>query len=104
MWQIYAKRGGVALGVILLLYGFFGMKIGYQSAFRHTQDVWSSAIVQEKLDLVQSEIKGLFSGSIKKAHRQEKKLANKNPKNSRTESITENDRKSLDQLINNATN
>lgn len=104
MWKVYAKRGGIALGVLVFLYGFFWMNLGYQSVFRHSQDVWNAPVMQEKLDLVQTEIKGLFKGSIQKAEKQKKKLAKKNPKRSRNEPITEDDRKSLDKLINNSTN
>ncbi len=104
MWQVYAKKGGIALGVLVVLYGFFGMNIGYQSAFRHSQDVWNSAVMQEKLDLVGSEIRGLFKGSMQKAKKQEKKLANKNNRSRQSETISEDDRKSLDQLINNSAN
>ena len=104
MWKVYAKRGGVALGVLVFLYGFFWMNVGYQSAFRHSQDVWNSPVMQEKRDLVQGEVKGFFKGGIEKAATQQKKLAKKNPKRTRNEPITEDDRKSLDKLINNAAN
>ena len=104
MWKVYIKRGGVTLGVAMMLYGFFWANLGYQSVFRHSQDVWKSPVMQEKIDLVEIELRGLFQGSLLKAEKQQKKLAKKNTKGTRSEPITDDDRKSLDSLINNVTN
>ena len=104
MWKVYAKRGGIVLGVGLFLYGFFGLNVGYQTMFRHSQDVWKSPVMQEKVELVELEIRKLFKGSFEKAAIQEKKLEKKTKKKPSSEPITEDDRKSLDQLINNSTN
>ena len=105
MWKVYAKRGGIALSVLLLLYSFFWMNVGYQSPFRHCQDIWNSQVVQEKLDLVQQEITGLFSGSIAKAKKEKKKLAKRDTSRSiQQEQISDDDRKALDLLINKSTN
>ncbi len=87
-----------------MLYGFFWANLGYQSVFRHSQDVWNSPVMQEKVGLVEIELRGLFQGSIQKAEKQQKKLAKKNTQRSRSEPITDDDRKSLDSLINNSTN
>ena len=103
MWKLYAFRGGLVIGLGLVVYSFFGMNIGYQPAFRHVQDIWTSEIVQEKFAVVETEIKDIFSGSITKAQKEQKKLAQKQTVRKR-ESITEDDRKSLDKLITNIAN
>ena len=103
MWKIYALRSGVGLGTILFLYVMFGMNIGYQSVFRHAEDVWSSEVVQEKFTLFETEMKHLFSGSIEKAKEEKTKLTRKiQSRTNRLESITDDDRKALDKLITNA--
>ena len=59
MWKIYALRSGVGLGTILFLYVMFGMNVGYQSVFRHAEDIWSSEVVQEKF----TQMRVLYLGS-----------------------------------------
>jgi len=103
MWKLYALRSGVGLGTVVFLYVMFGMNVGYQSIYRHAEEVWSSDIVQEKFVLFESEMKTLFSGSIEKAKEQQSKLAKKSRSSvNRLEVITDDDRKALDKLITNA--
>ena len=102
---LWGKRFGVIAGAATLVYLLFFAKLGYQSVASHVADIWYSPVMQEKRDLaadelsrVGSDIKDLVSEDLIKTPGAEK-TESKQATNSRKKELREEDRDSLDKLI-----
>ena len=104
MWKDWAKKCGVVAAIGAVIWAIFFAHLGSQPISDHVVDVWESAVMREKRNLLQHEVRKLFKTNAWRVGPGKAKLSQR-PKSQRKyndSDLTDSDRRSLDDLIDSA--